>query len=309
MESTESDSPPRDFMQEEQMARMEALLESVHQRIETESLQRRGWWLFWYLVGAHAVVSSIWLPWEDTLNGLLLYGWLVGAASTLSIWHGLSLRPFFQRWHRTLLANVGFCVALSFFSEDVELVSLAEAFLVYCILFSGACICAVTLIRTWLRCGLSAPDPPRVAPNGLRLASFFYLATASALLLTICRFIAWWLTNNGGSSLEPESLTPLAIYGAGVGMILAIAFLAWQRYRTVAGRILLAVGMFGSCVLFNCAMLNVWFAISGDVPGIWDWNDFVKTVPYCVGFTLSQLISPVLTAIALQMNGHRITRV
>ncbi len=284
------------------LERIEKLLVDLSGEPTQQQLTRRGWSLFWYLVAAHAVFIWIAIVFVDLLDGLVLYGAVLGSCTTLAIWHGMSLRPAVARWQRTILAVVVVNMALVIFWEDVDFEDLMTAFGTYAVIFIGAAICSAKLFRHFARCGIESVDGPNLAPKGVTILNLLGLLTTIALFMGFCRVILRVFLSSGDDS-EMSYLVSLMAYGAGCAFICSSLYAFAQRKSKLLRKLVAVPALFVALLLLNFTTVVFWYWLmdESDSP----LQQFWSFAPYFLGTTLVQMLPLVLTAIALHAAGHR----
>lgn len=287
------------------LERIERLLVQLDRRLEDQALARQSWQVFGLLLAIHSLGVAVALIFEGWFDGVAVWGWLAGACTTLCTWHGLSLRPFLQRWLRSGIAVVVVATTVMFVYETTAW-DLIEVSLPWITLCGFGAILAGMFVRSLFHCGFAAPDGARICCEKFTLAAIFKFSSLFALLFACCRFMAWWLSD-GGPLIDPGGVAPIALLGIGQGGILSVALVLWFRDTRWLRRVLIALEVLLFSFMLNALLYAIASLLLDEGPDMFTtWTEFLGIVPYFTIFTVAQLIPPVLTAVLLHAAGHRI---
>lgn len=286
-----------------QLSQLTDLTSELRADLAAAKASRAGWILFYKIVLIHALAMTFGLIFlsdaNDSISPMLIYGCWTGGLATLSTWHGLSLRPFGERWLRSTTAIVIVVAAVSL-HEDYEVFSLAIIFGAFILYGGGSAIIAARITRGVMKAGLLAPDGDSIQPKPISLAAFFVLAACIAVLLTLSSFASEVL---GDSS----TLLPVCIYGAGIGAFFSVSVVLLKK-RTLAYQRALVVGeLMLTVFIFNILMMFVVIYMEqGDLSSVWDSQAFYESIPQFTAYWFTLMISPAVTLAILLANGHSI---
>lgn len=285
--------------------RIEQILVKLDCRLEDQALARRSWQVFGVLLAIHSFGVAAALTFENWFEGVALWGWLAGACTTLCTWHGLSLRPFLQRWMRSAISIVVVATTIVLV-YDTTVWDLFEASLPWITLCGFGAILAAMLVRSLFHCGYAAPDGARIHCEKFSLLSIFKFSSLFAVLFAGCRFLAWWLSSEG-SSIGPEGVVPIALLGIGQGGILSATLIWWSRDTRWFWCVLIAMVVLLLSFKLNVLLFAIASLLLNDAPDMpANWNEFLGFIPYFAMFTGAQILPPVLTVALLHSAGHRI---
>ena len=289
----------------QRLGQLVAIAEELREEIDATKATRAGWILFFKIAFFHAILIYAGLSFLDSVGyelvPIFVYGFLVGGLATLTTWHGLSLRPFGDRWLRSSLA-LFIVVGILSLNEDYNFTELVFSLGGWVLYGGGSAIIASRIARGVLRSGLKAPDGMSVPPKAISLASFFLLSATIAFLLATSSFAAEAIGFG-----EPTMLLPMSIYGAGIGGLLATAVILIKRKKVLFQRILVAGELMLAIFIFNIMMLYVvQYLDQANLADTWSWLALYKVIPVFTSFWVGLFISPVCTYMAIMANGHKL---
>lgn len=289
----------------DQLSRLVSFASEITIEMESMKARRAGWLLYFQIVIAHSIAMFLGLvlfeDFSDSVAPMIVWGFWTGGLATLTTWHGLSLRPFGERWLRSGLA---ICIVIGVLSihEDYQSAELFSAFGAWILYGGGSAMLASRIARGVLKSGLKAHDGESIVPKPISLAAFFALATSIAILLALSS-IATELMGLG----EATMLLPICIYGAGLGGLLSVSAILFEKRSKFYQRVLVIAELLLAIYIFNIMMMFITVYLEqGDMTGVWTVQEFLTSIPLFTAFWVGLICSPILTFVALIRHSHSI---
>lgn len=290
----------------DRLARLENLLVAHINLVERRDAEKTNWAIFRWLVAGHVVVSVVLgiVFTEFAANEFpYVYGSVLGSVMSLAVWHGMSLRPFFERSRRTFIAII-FPAAVLAWAYDLEL----DGDLAYlagqlALVFMPAIIAARFIARLF-NCGIMAPGEKNVATKKLHLGSLLAFTMLVAMQILLVGFILRFL------DMESKVATQAAIICVAVvsatSSLIAAGTAIISCKRTILVTVGVCAGVFAVVCVANCVFLLATSFVTGD-QSLSEAGQFLSTqiLPICF-LTAIEIALPICTAVILWNSGHRV---
>lgn len=298
----------------QRLDQIERVVSGIAERLDHFQSVVKQLFLFAWIVGVHSIVVATLLYFGMRRNGsdivtVAIYGLSIGSATTIAVWQGISMRSFWGRWARTLIATTAVLISMGVVNGADIVVEVIPLLLVY---FSSIVVCTRVLAgysHTWLW----APDLPMPAHKPITIAYFLLISLAMALLISFCRYVA-----TPGSSFSISLMTANFLFGIAQGLLISV-FLAWfvrlqsTKSRCLVVLLLLALNTDISLLaIYAASFAPTEFGIAEESElGRLTGPDYLVAflasyLPSCIAFSCSSLVSPALTLFALLLNGQKL---
>lgn len=295
------------------LERIEQIVSGFAKGYERHRLAAKQWNVFVWIVGFHCAAVSIQVYYLDKWTGLgivsVMFGLCIGSATTIAVWHGISLRPFFERWGRSLFATTAVLVSVSLTLQSDFVLEFLPILLTY----FGAVVVCTRLLSSYTQTWLWAPDLPVPSPKPITIQLLLSISLAMALLLTFNRSVIGVV----GSATIPV-ITSTFAFGMAQGVTISAFLPQFFWFQSVRGRclvlfLLLAVNTaINLLAIFGASFAPKEFGIS-DNSEMWhlDGTSFFLAFlpayfPSCFVFSIAALVSPTLTFFTLLNNGQKL---
>lgn len=261
------------------------------------------WAMLWWLVVGHSAVSILLLVVSSNDDIPIVYGSYLGSVLTLGVWHGLSLRPFQKRWHRTLAATFAGIVisAVALESEIDDMLPM----LAFQMGFVGVpAILAAHMTRKTFGCGIAPPLETAVQPSGLKLSSWFLCLTIAAVVLAFSKQVLQWFEAG-----DPATLASAPIYlgtAALTACLIACTMILWARRTHVMPLIIVALLAWLGILMINCGFVLCLSLVTEENGWAFALEFLSKQSHLIAALSVLELLMPCATAIVLWNSGHRI---
>lgn len=284
------------------LARIEAMVTGLDRRTRDDILARNSWRIFGHLLliqGLFCIGLARFLA--EYYEPELIFAWLIGWGASLGVWHGLSLRSWPNRWHRSGVAGTVFVACLLVLADYVD-----EVFVSDLLFFQGLLLAFVTAIVAWMigrvtSTGIAAPDGPHQDPKPATLTSYLQATAAVAVAILYCQVIGSYFTDSGAVEEAVEGQIVGALYMACFSAIITISWISVFRGETLARRLWGLLVMAVSVFVLNTTYLTVLAAYDGNASTM---EALMESIPEILLFLVLQLFCPVLTAFVLTSTGH-----